>query len=89
MGLRRSEVGQILGVAAGTIYRWERFEAETIRTRRGNARLVGAFASLTKLDRPKEQASILRAELGEDESGLRALRRVIGLAAELASKKSP
>lgn len=79
MGLRRSEVGQILGVAAGTIYRWERFEAETIRTRRGNARLVAAFASLTKLARPKDCAMVLRGDLGLDDTGVTALTRTLQL----------
>ena len=72
-GLRRTEVGQVLGVSAGTIARWERFEAETVKTTRGNARLAALFASLTKHKAPLALAVALRYALASEDAGLSAL----------------
>ena len=73
-GLRRAELAQVLGACASTIARWERTEAETIRTTRGNARLAALFASFTKHKAPLALTIELRGSLADDESGLDALK---------------
>lgn len=64
----------MLGVRAGTIARWERFEAETIRTRHANGRLLALFATFAKWYAPLSMGAELRSALGSDDSGLSALQ---------------
>jgi hypothetical protein len=79
--LNRAELAYVLGVCPSTIARWERFEAETIRSSRTNLRLLTAISTwLSSKERFEFWSQTELSELcRRDDGGLEALNYLLDM----------